>query len=191
MAEEATIQQTPQQSAQTTSESAAQTPEGGENSGGSLSFDAWLDANPAYRSEFDRRVTKGVNTARARWEQEQQEGQDEAKKLARMTEAQRERYQLDKDRAELARQQAAFAAEQLRVATGAQLQSMGYDAGFAKYLAGTDAETTSANLAAFDGLMQAYKAQAVNGQLRGAGAPREPKSETETDPFLAGFLGKK
>ena len=90
-------------------------PKHSDGSGG-MTFDQWLDSNPTYRSEFDRRMTKGVQTARANWEQEQADNQDEAKKLAKMTEAQRERYQLDKDKEAFARQQAQFAAEQMRVA---------------------------------------------------------------------------
>lgn len=40
---------------------------------GGMTFDQWLDSNPAFRSEFDRRATKAVNTARANWEREQTE----------------------------------------------------------------------------------------------------------------------
>lgn len=185
-------EQNQNQQDQQQNQNAGQTPEGSQNSGGGPSFDELLKQHPEYQSEFDRRMTKGVATARSRWEQEQADSQDEAKKVARMTEAQRERYQLDKDKAELARQQAAFRAQQLEVAAGSQLQKMGYDAGYAKFLTGADAETTSANLAAFDSLMQQYRAQAVNGQLRGGDAPREPKEKGEApDPFLAGFTGKK
>lgn len=149
-----------------------------EHTGGNepLTFDQWLDSNPAYRSEFDRRNTKAVQTARTKWEQEQAENQDEATKLANMTAAQREKYQLNKDREKLDAERAAFQRQQLEVQTGAQLQGMGYDAGFAKYLTGADAEATSANLTVFDGLMQAYKAGAVKSQMRGQGAPKEPNT---------------
>ena len=85
---------------------------------------------------------------------------------------------------------------------------MGYDAGFAKYLTGKDAEATSANLTAFDGLMRAYRASAVNDQMRGGTPPKEPKrsaitkeslrnmsreeiSKAYDDGLLDGLLGKK
>ena len=84
-----------------------------------------LDSNPAYRSEFDRRNVKAVETARKKWEAAQIEEQDEAKKLEKMTAAQRERYQLDKDRAAFDAQRASFAAEQMRVTVGAELQKRG------------------------------------------------------------------
>ncbi|MCD8340645.1 MAG: DUF4355 domain-containing protein [Clostridiales bacterium] len=173
---------------QTTEQAPAQTPEGAENSGGSgLTFDQWLDSNPAYRSEFDRRNTKAVQTARTRWEQEQAETQDEATKLARMTAAQREKYQLDKDRQTLEQERAAFQRQQLEVQTGAQLQGMGYDAGFAKYLTGRDAEATSANLTAFDGLMRAYRASAVNDQMRGGTPPKDTTPSAITRESLNGM----
>ncbi|MCD8190334.1 MAG: DUF4355 domain-containing protein [Clostridiales bacterium] len=165
----------------------------GEQTGGNepLTFDQWLDSNPAYRSEFDRRNTKAVQTARTKWEQEQAENQDEATKLANMTAAQREKYQLGKDREKLNAERAAFQRQQLEVQTGAQLQGMGYDAAFAKYLTGQDAEATASNLTAFDGLMQAFKAGAVKNQMRGQGAPKEPKNTEAPDPFLMGFTGTK
>ncbi len=49
-----------------------QTGEGEQNSAGrGMTFDEWLDSDPALRSEFDRRNTKAVQTARSKWEQEQ------------------------------------------------------------------------------------------------------------------------
>ncbi|MCD7803097.1 MAG: DUF4355 domain-containing protein [Clostridiales bacterium] len=169
-----------------------QTGEGEQSSAGSgMTFDQWLDSDPALRSEFDRRNTKAVQTARTRWEQEQADSQDEAKKLERMTAAQREKYQLEKDRQTLEQERAAFQRQQLEVQTGAQLQGMGYDAAFAAYLTGKDAETTSANLTAFDGLMRQYRTGVVNGQMRGGVPPRDAeKHDDAPDPFLMGFLGK-
>lgn len=151
-------------------------PETAEHDGGSgtPSFDEWLDSNPAYRSEFDRRVTKGVNTARAKWEREQTEAQDEATKLARMTAAQKERYQLDKDKAAFAAQQAQFQRQQLEVQMGRDLQSRGMDAGFAQWLTGADAEASAANLKAFEALWNAAISSAVTGRMRGTTPPKEP-----------------
>lgn len=151
-------------------------PEPAEHDGGRemLSFDAWLDSNPAYRSEFDRRVTKGVNTARANWEREQAQEQDEATRLARMTAAQRERYLLDKDKAAFAAQQAQFQHQQLEVQMGRDLQSRGMDAGFARWLTGADADASAANLNDFEALWNAAISGAVTSRMRGSAAPKEP-----------------
>ena len=164
-------------------------PKHSDGSGG-MTFDQWLDSNPTYRSEFDRRMTKGVQTARANWEQEQADNQDEAKKLAKMTEAQRERYQLDKDKEAFARQQAQFAAEQMRVAVGADLQKRGLDAGFAKYLAGSTAEESQANLEEFQALWNRALSTQVSSRMQGTRTPEAPRTqEGAVDPFLTGFSG--
>ena len=125
--------------------------------------------------EFDRRTGKAVQTARSKWEQAQAEEQDEAKKLEKMTAAQRERYQLDKDRAAFDAQKASFAAEQMRVTVGAELQKRGLDASFAKYLSGKTAEESTANLEEFEGIWNKAISAAVNGRMRGEGAPKDPK----------------
>lgn len=153
------------------------TPEDSQHLGGSegMTFDQWLDSNPAFRSEFDRRNTKAVQTARDKWERDQAEEQDEAKKLSKMSEAQRERYQLDKDKKAFAAQQAQFAAEQMRVTVGAELQKRGLSAEFARFLAGKTAEESSANLDAFQALWDKGHAEQVKAQMRGQ-PPREPKS---------------
>lgn len=152
-----------------------QTSEGNKNSGAAVerpTFDDLL--KDGYQAEFDRRVTKALNTARSRWEQGAAEAATEAEKLARMSETQKAQYMLDKDRKALESEKAQFQHQQMEVQTGAQLQSMGYDASFAKFVTGKDAEATNENLTAFDTLMRAYRAGVVNSQMRGT-PPRQPE----------------
>ena len=163
-----TVEQTEQQTTETVGD--AQNP-----GGAGLTFDQMLDSNPAYRSEFDRRNVKAVETARKKWEAAQVEEQDEAKRLEKMTAAQRERYQLDKDRAAFDAQRASFAAEQMRVTVGAELQKRGLDASFAKYLSGKTAEESTANLEEFEGIWNKAISAAVTDRMRGGGAPKAPK----------------
>lgn len=163
-----TVEQTEQQTTETVGDN--QNPGGAE-----LTFDQMLDSNPAYRSEFDRRTGKAVQTARSKWEQAQAEEQDEAKKLEKMTAAQRERYQLDKDRAAFDAQKASFAAEQMRVTVGAELQKRGLDAGLAEFLAGKTAEESTANLEKFQSIWDKAISATVTDRMRGGGAPKDPK----------------
>ena len=163
-----TVEQTEQQTTETVGDN--QNPGGAE-----LTFDQMLDSNPAYRSEFDRRTGKAVQTARSKWEQAQAEEQDEAKKLEKMTAAQRERYQLDKDRAAFDAQRASFAAEQMRVTVGAELQKRGLDAGLAEFLAGKTAEESTANLEKFQSIWDKAISATVTDRMRGGGAPKDPK----------------
>lgn len=184
-----TVEQTEQQTTETVGDN--QNPGGAE-----LTFDQMLDSNPAYRSEFDRRTGKAVQTARSKWEQAQAEEQDEAKKLEKMTAAQRERYQLDKDRAAFDAQRASFAAEQMRVTVGAELQKRGLDAGLAEFLAGKTAEESTANLEKFQSIWDKAISATVTDRMRGAGAPKSPKpavdySKMSDEEYYAATMKRK
>lgn len=69
---------------------------------GTKTFDDIL--SEGYQAEFDRRMTKGINTAlakkeaelRKQWELEQNEKLSEAEKLAEMTEKQKQEYEYKK-----------------------------------------------------------------------------------------------
>jgi hypothetical protein len=161
-----------------------QTQAGAENASGAgaVSFDEMLKGG--YQAEFDRRVTKALNTARSKWEQEQADNADEAKRLEKMNATQREQYQLNKDKEAFAQQKAAFAAEQMRVTVGAELQKRGLDAGFAKYLSGKTAEESTANLNEFESLWNKAISGAVNSRMRGDGAPKEPQKAAYTTEGL-------
>lgn len=51
-----------------------------------------------YQSEFDKKVQKSLETARAKWEAEAKEKQSEAEKLAKMKEDERTAYELEQAR---------------------------------------------------------------------------------------------
>lgn len=53
-----------------------------------------------YQSEFDKKVQKSLDTAKAKWEAEQLAKQSEADKLAKMKEEDRRDYELKKERKE-------------------------------------------------------------------------------------------
>lgn len=156
------------------------TPEDAGHSGGSdgMTFDQMLDSNPAFRAEFDRRNTKAVNTARTNWEREQADSQDEAKKLSRMTDAERRAYQLEQGEKQLAQRMAEFDHRQLVVQTGEELGRRGLPSSMAKWLAGKDADTTKANIDAYEQDFRAAVQDGVNGAMRGRTPPSEPRKPT-------------
>ena len=177
MAEE----QTQNQQTETQEQSVPENTPGKENGAGNEtpSFDEML--KNGHQAEFDRRVTKAIATAKANWEKAQAEEQDEAAKLAKMTEEQRERYQLDKDKKAFAEQKARFAAQQMEVSVGAELQKRGLDACFAKYLSGATAEESKANIDAFEEVFRSAVRSGVNTAMRGKGAPREADRSDATE----------
>ena len=60
-----------------------------------LTFDEIL-GDKSYQAEFDRRVQKALETARSKWEAEEQTKRTEAEKLAKMDAEQKAKYELKK-----------------------------------------------------------------------------------------------
>lgn len=194
MADETNTQQTEQVEQTEQQEQGNQNAAGNQNGAGNdtPSFDDLLKGG--HQAEFDRRVSKAIATAKANWEKAQADEKNEAAKLARMTAAERERYQLDKDRKAFAEEQAKFAAEQMKVSVGAELQKRGLDATFARYLAGATAEESKANIEEFERIFRASVQAGVNTAMRGKGTPREPEQNVDTLERLrraAGLTPKK
>lgn len=118
------------------------------------------------QSQADSRVTKAVQTARTKWEAEQTAAQDEATRLAKMTENERMKYQLEKDRKAFDEERARFHHEQLVVETAKQMMAAGMP-DLSAYVTGRDAETTKANLEAVSNILSAWKQDQINGVMRG------------------------
>lgn len=60
-----------------------------------LTFDEIL-GDKTYQAEFDRRVQKAIDTARTKWEADEQTKRTEAEKLAKMDAEQKAKYELKK-----------------------------------------------------------------------------------------------
>ena len=75
----------------TTTATTAETPQ---------TFDELLKANKSYQSEFDKRIAKALETSKAKWEQEAIAKQNEAERLAKMTESEKHAEELRKIRKE-------------------------------------------------------------------------------------------
>ena len=62
-----------------------------------LSFDEIL-GDKTYQAEFDRRVQKALETARTKWEAEEQTKRTEAEKLAKMDAEEKAKYELKQEK---------------------------------------------------------------------------------------------
>lgn len=133
------------------------------------SLEQLIASNPDYKTQFDAMQRRD----REAWQQQAAEEQSEAVKLSRMSEEQRERYQFKKDRAALDAEKAEFARLKLTQQMGAELQKMGYSADAAAWITGKDAETSMANLAAFDKLVKAEAQKGINTVMRGTNVPKD------------------
>jgi len=96
---------------------AAPEPAGGDDDPEPMTFDEWLASNPEFQKEFDRRTTKGINTAvtkeRARLNKLHDDQLTEAQRLASMTEDEKRAYQDQKREKELAEREAAITKREL------------------------------------------------------------------------------
>lgn len=135
------------------------------------------EVEKAIQSRVDSTVTKALNTARAKWDKEQLENLDESKRLEKMNEEQRAKYQLDKDKKAFEAEKKQFEHEQLVVSTGKELLNRGLDADFAKYLVGADAESTQARIDSFEQLFNSAVTKATNTKMKG-NPPKDPEKKS-------------
>lgn len=63
-----------------------------------LTFDEIL-SDKTYQAEFDRRVGQAIETAKKNWQKAAQDEQNEAAKLSKMSDEQKGKYALDKEKA--------------------------------------------------------------------------------------------
>ncbi|MDK0754725.1 DUF4355 domain-containing protein [Clostridium perfringens] len=85
-----------------------------ENSEGNKSFDEILqDEN--FKSEFDKRIAKVLESEKAKWETEKATELTEAEKLAKMNEEEREKYEFDKRKMEFEAKEKEFAIKELKL----------------------------------------------------------------------------
>ena len=118
------------------------------------------------QSIADSRVTQALATAKTKWEQERADEADEAKKLAKMTEAEKQKYQFEKDKKAFEAEKAKFQHSQLQVETAKQLISAGLP-DLSAYITGKDAEETKTNITDLQTVLGAWKAAALKEMTAG------------------------
>ncbi len=123
--------------------------------------------NKDFQFQFDRRVTQAINTAKKKWEESLKEEADEAEKLEKMNAAQREQYELNKQKAAFEKEKADFAHQQLKTAVADELVKRGYSAEFSEFLTGDNAESSNANIDAFEKAFNKAVEAEVTNKMRG------------------------
>lgn len=131
------------------------------------------------RSDVDKAVQNAVKKAKSEW--------DEAQRLARMSEDERERAQFEKEKKQLQSDRAALEREKLVAETGRQLANKKLPSEFAKLLTGADAEETNANIGAFESAFGRALEAAVNDRLKGKTPKGADNAGAQTDAFIEGL----
>lgn len=151
----------------------------GESKDTAEDFDAKISNDPKFaawlQSYADKRVTQGIQTAKAKWEADKEAEQTEAGKLAKMTEAEKAAYEFAKQKAAFEAEKAKFQHEQLVLETAKQLTKAGLP-DLAQFVTGANAEETAANIAAVTAVLGTWKQAALNDALRGT-PPHDANSQ--------------
>lgn len=129
-----------------------------------------LASNEGYKTEYETMLT----AEREKWQSDAQQEQSEARKLEKMTAAERREYKLSQGEQRLAEKMAEFERRQLVVQTGEELGKRGLPSSMAKWLAGKDADATKANIDAYEQDYRKAVQEGINGAMRGKTPPKEP-----------------
>ena len=148
-------------------------PEGTQHTEGPQSFDDVLKNNKNYQSEFDRRVAKALDTAKAKWAEQAAAERAEASRLAKvaMEEQRQQREQLDKDWEKLRAERKQFMSEYMEREAARLLAEQNVPTSFARLLKADTKEDTAANVAAFAEEYKQSLTQSINERLK-APSPR-------------------
>ena len=135
------------------------------------------------QAETDKRVNSALEKAKLKWETEYQEKlaseRSEAEKLARMSESERQKAELEKmqkgfddERARFDAERKAFEQERMKLQLTKELSAKDIPIEFADFLLGQDADVTKTNLDTFSAkweeLLQSKIEKHINERLQGA-----------------------
>lgn len=145
---------------------------GEENQG--ISLDDFLK-DPKNRAEYDRRVSKSLETAKSKWDAEKNEAVEnarlEAEKLAKMTADQKAEHERQKLEKALSDREKAVTARELKAEALGILADKGMPVSLAEVLDYTDAEKCKASIEAVEKAFQQSVEASVNERLKGTPPP--------------------
>jgi hypothetical protein len=144
--------------------------DGADSAGGTPTFDELLK-DKAFQSEFDKRITKALDTAKAKWDTAAQEqiakAKTEAEKLAKLSADEKMKYEQEKREADLVKREAELTRRELRAAALETLSEKGLPHELVDVIAFTDAEGTKASIEGVEKVFRAAVETGVNQRLQG------------------------
>lgn len=122
------------------------------------------------QTESDRRISKALETSKAKWKTEYEAKleaeKQEAAKLAKLSEAEKQKALLDKQQNELSEKEKQIALREMKLETVKILSEKGLPVSFVDLLTTGDADSTKANIDTFDTAFKAALEVAVNERLK-------------------------
>lgn len=156
------------------------TPLEDENKGAETqTFDDLLKGNKDYQAEFDRRMSKGLETAKTKWQQEAEakiaEAKTEAEKLARMNAEQKAEHEREQREKALADREAALSLRELKAQAATTLAEKGLPKELLDSLSYADADTCQKSIDAVESAFRTAVQAGVEERLKG----KTPTGETK------------
>lgn len=137
------------------------------------------------QAELDSIIEKRLGKEKAKWEKKVKEEADEAARMAKMSEAEKQEalfikrvQEFEEREAAFNEAQAALQREKMLNETNKQLSERGLPLNFAEHIMADTAENTLANIDAFEKEWQAAINKAVDSKLRGS-TPTSPVSKSK------------
>lgn len=156
------------------------------------SFDDVLGGNKDYQAEFDRRVSKALQTAQIKWEASKQtaitEAVTEAEKLAKMKSDEKAKYEQEKRIKELEKRERDITTRELKAQAYETLAEKNLPKELIDALNFSDAETCNASIEAVEKAFQNAVKKAVDDRLRSK-PPVKPAEQNNGDVFGFNFTG--
>lgn len=135
------------------------------------------------QQEVDNLIQKRLDRALKK----AQEEKEEAEKLAKMSEAERQKALFEKEKAEFEEERKKYQREKLELEVTKQLSSKNLPVEFGTYLLGENAEDSFNRIKQFEVKWQQALEKAINERLKG-NTPKVATVNTKIDdPFLSGF----
>lgn len=119
------------------------------------------------QAETDRKVTKALETAKAKWLEEEQAKVKQAEELAKLSEKERLAKELEIQRNEFEAEKSKFQRERLTLQTEKDLISKDMPAEFAPFVVADTAEQTLININTLQASWQAAIEKAIDDKVKG------------------------
>lgn len=154
-----------------------------------LTFDEILSTNN-YQSEFDKRVSKALETAKTKWQQEAEAEKTEAEKLAKMDAEQKANYELKKAIAENQKLQKQLNADSLYKQASSIMNEKEIPTSYLDLFDFTNesAETIKNKIDKIDALRNKDRESYLNNKLKEDGYREEKEGNKKEDPYIKGFM---
>lgn len=136
------------------------------------------------QAETDRKVTKALETAKAKWLEEEQAKLKQAEELAKLSEKERAAKELEIQRKELEAERSKFERERLTLQTEKELINEGMPPEFAPFVVAETGEQTRTNINTLKASWQAAIEKAIDDKVKGRTPSGNPQQQTgEVNPW--------